>query len=1311
MPVRIAYRIKSLLAVLCLALCLKVQAQSAQYSFINLNTQNSNLSFNKSHCITQDAHGFIWVGTADGLNRYNGRSFRTFSREELGLSSAFITCLAADDKGNLYIGTDSGICRYDYLSDSFSPLNMTSEQGTVVSNKVSKLMFDKNGTLWFGVLHQGLFSYDGSKLSNYFFEPGSLPAGIRAFCIDTNGRIYLSLYFDDLYSYDSYSNSLQKMVSDDFFKGDDIIDICRNPLTGNLLVASNNHGLCSVDTKSHTVKQLMSNNDGMIIESMRLVSDTYVWLSTTNGAYGYDLSSAEITILRPQSNDRFSLSDNHIFETFLDNSGGLWLATYSKGVDYSSSAKSLFDRVYSTKDNISLDGSLMRSMSTDENGNIWIASENKGLFCYKTAQSELEYFDKAKLPNSLFGISLDHKGKLWIGSFEGMYSMDLQSLKTRLYSRIDKSSSFPDSKIYSICIRSNGDIYFGTTLGLFLYDKHKDQFESVKEFEGIFVVDMIEDHKGRLWIGSYADGILCINPDGQIDHYSKSEQGTHYISCNKFNSVYEDAQGRIWAASFGAGFFCLDQSRSENFTEYNRANTSGLASNVIYKILDDSQGNLWLSSNQGLIAFNPDKGGIIRNFTEADGLLDNEFNYHSATKLMDGRLAFGSINGLVVFQPSLLLSSPSSQKNIVFSDFSVNSQVIKPQANKSKSYLQKHINETSKIVLKARDNNFGITISAPQSETIGQAIACKLEGYDKNWRKSALYYRYSWQGVPAGRYRLIVQDSEKELEIIVQQLFWKSWIAVLLYIIICAVAGVLIIRNFYKKAQQKAEIEKQEYEQEREAESYKDKMSFFMNVIHEIKTPLTLIRTPLQNLISKKAFSEEASEDIDIISHNADYLNQLVRELLDFISLENHGYILEYKKLDLIEKIAFLCSNFGETARSKGIQLNFNHNQDQLLIKADDSGITKILNNIIHNAVKYAQSYINIDVCTEGTNAIVRISNDGPVIPDKLRNEIFKPFTKYSESNDDYSQSFGIGLPFARNLSELHGGQLILEPRKDCTSFVLSLPIKSEQVPDEGESEIVEQESQLPIVLIVEDNPDLLNYLKSKLSDDYRVLTTKTAEKALSIIKANAIDVIISDISLPGMSGVELSREIKQEFEYSHIPVIILSAITNPQTKVLCMENGVSQYIEKPFNLDFLRACIHSEINRKLSVHTAGQASEADTQIIIQGSDKDFLNRLDKIIKDNLSDPLLSNEQLANELFISKTTLIRKLKSLLGMTPNEYIRLVRLNIAAAMLAKKDCRVNEICYAVGFNTPSYFAKCFKKQFGVLPADYSKPQDNK
>lgn len=1295
------------------SLCV-VQAQQPDYSFINLNASNSTLSFNKVHVITQDAKGFIWMGTADGLNRYDGRNFRSFGTEELGTESAFVVSLCADDKGNLWVGTDTGITWYNYEMDTFIPLNQKSDKGTVASNKVSRIALDKDGDVWFSVLHQGLFQYDGENLINHFYEDGqiTLPAGIRAFFKDSNGVFWLSLYFNDLYWSDDNLSSIHRAeigADGKFFSGDDIMSICKNPLSNTLFIASNNRGLCEVDVRAHTAKVIIPNDIGYIIESMNCDRNQNIWLSTTKGLYCYDVAEGDIKHYTCSSLNPYSIAENHIFDAFVDMSDGLWVATYSKGVDYSGYSQFWFDKHHSTTDNVSLSGSLMRSMTSDDEGNIWIASEENGLYVYSRNGKSLYRYGKTTLPDNLFGICHDD-GKLWIGSFQGIYRLDTATGRVKLYSRFDNSADFKDSKIYTIYKASDSNLYFGTTLGLFKYDRKSDSFHAMKDFDGVFVVDIIEDRKGSLWMASYADGVFRYDPQqGQIENYRKRSEDRN-IPCDKIMSLFEDSSGRIWAASFGAGFFTLDQS-----IIINKKTQESLPSNVFYKMLEDNEGCLWLSSDKGLTAYNPSTGQL-RTFTESDGLLDNAFNYNSAFRRSDGRMIFGSTNGLVTFNPAKMTAPSVTPPDIVITDFFVNGKTIKPASRNS--YLTKHINETERIRLRPDDNSFGFGVSILGfGSTAGQSVECMLDGYDKTWRKSSGQMNFNWENVPAGKYWLYVRGAEGTeklaLEIIVRQKFYKSALAIIIYVILCLLATLMTIRGFYRKASRKAEQDRKEYEHAKDEELFKDKLSFFASVIHEIKTPLTLIKTPLQNITSTQSINENIKDDLSVIARSTDYLDQLVKELLDFIRLEKHGYVLEYKTIDLIERINFLCFNFNDTAKSKNIVLQFHHEEEQLLINADDSGLNKILNNLIHNAVKYAESTIEISARRSGDKVEVRFCNDGPTIPVGRRKEIFKPFVRYDNSTDAYSQSFGIGLSLARNLSELHGGDLYLEDTEK-TCFVLTMPLKSSspETREESKEEIYGNDENLPLLLIVEDNADLLEYLRSKLSEEYRILTSQSAERALSLIKRYTVDIIVTDISLHGMSGIELCAKVTGDFETSHIPVIILSAISNNDTKVLCVQSGAAVHIEKPFSMDYLKACLKAEFSKRPLMKSPQMTAPGfDTDnIVVPGSDKEFIENLDKIIYTNITDPELSNDQLAEALFISKATLVRKVKGLLGTTPNDYVRMHRLNLAAKMLLKDGCRISDVCYSVGFNTPSYFTKCFKKQFGVLPADYMKQHKN-
>ena len=1287
-----------------LASCYGMRAQRQEYAFTHLNTAGSELSFNKVHFLAQDANGFIWMGTADGLDRYDGRNFQVYSAEDLGIGSSFVVSLCADDKGNVWVGTDTGISKYNFEMDRFEPLDILSDKGTAVKNKVSKIAIDKHGTVWFTVLHQGLFSYDGDHLVNWFWEDGhlTLPNGIRSFFIDNNGVFWIALYFDDLYYSDDSLKTLRPVgIGKDgaWFRGDDIISISKNYSAGTLLTASNNHGLCEVDPRAHTARELIPNKEGAIIESMTYdAANDRVWLATTRGLWYYHLPDGYTEQIMVDPNNPYGLSDNHIFYVLSDRSENLWIATYSHGVDYSGFSASLFGKYRQSSDGGSLKGSLFRSMSQDHTGRLWITSEEQGLFYFDSKNGSLSRYHGSRLPDNLSGLCCDD-GDLWIGSFDGMYRLHPDTGRLKLYSRSDDAAEFKDSKIYRIRKTSTGEIYFGTTLGLFRYNRGTDSFLSIPEFRGVFVTDIFEDHTGTLWLSTYADGIFSFHPDDssqEILHWSRSREGNFYIPSDKLMSLEEDREGRIWVASFGAGFMMKEQNEPA-FRTFDKKNVPGLPSDVFYMIEEDSAGNVWLSSNKGLVAYSPDKG-LLGAFSTADGLIDNEFNYHSSFRCADGRLIFGSANGMVYFRPQQVLES-STSSSVILTEFRVNDERVQPSAKDA--CLSTHIEKTQRIVLKPSVHSFGFKAATPGSGMVsGQAISFRLEGHDLEWRNADPDGGIRYENIPPGRYKLYVRSREDQshapLEIIVRQKVYKTALAYILYALLLLLLIIGLTLQVRRNAKRRAD-----------KELYQEKLSFFANVIHEIKTPLTLIKTPLQNITSTGAVAPSAADDLAVINNSTEYLNRLVRELLEFIQVEKHGYVLEYKEVDLVERIEFLCFNFSEAAKTKNLELQFHHDESSLPLGVDESALNKILTNLIDNAVKYAETYVRISAERSGDKMVILFSNDGPMIPEGQRKEIFKPFVQFSR-NDSFSQSFGIGLSLARNLAQLHGGTLTLDDNVRETCFRLTLPIVNVTTPTEGvstEDEIIGDDSSLPLLLVVEDNTDLLGYLKNKLSGEYRILMAKTAEKALQLLSKSDVNVILTDISLPGKSGIELCREVKADLATAHIPVVILSAISSSDTKVLCLESGASQYIEKPFNLEYLKVCLKSEIEKRMTLRRSVLGT-SDAPLVVPGTDMDFIDRLNHIIQDNISQPEISNDMLANALYVSKTTLIRKVKGLLGTSPGEYVRTYKLNLAAQMLQSEGFRISDVCYAVGFNTPSYFAKCFKKQFGVLPVEYMK-----
>ena len=1293
--------------------------------FTHLKTTDSGLSYNCVHAIIQDSRGFIWLGTSDGLNRYDGMRFRTFHKNELGGNSGFIVSLCEDDRGDIWIGTDSGVVLYDAATDRFRALDTPSDRGTVIHNKVTTIKKDRQGVIWMAVNNQGLFSCDpeSGALKNYFVEEGrqTLPANITSFCFDVNNECWLSLYFSNLYHADKALTEATPVEFGDrgqLFRNDNIIEIIESPYN-TLYVASVDKGVCEIAPRSSKIRTLIPNAENRYVpESLFSGRDGELWAATTKGIYVYNPGSGETIRLKADRQDKFSLSDSHTLSVLVDDSDGIWIGTNAGGVNYSGAFHQNFDKYHIVGDE-PLANCLVRGFADDGEGRLWITTEKSGLMTYSLKTKELRKYRNKQLPEALFGIGHDD-GKLWLGSFQGLYRLDLKTGAVKVYSRRDESSSLHDNKIYTIYKTSEGDLLVGTTLGMLRYDRAGDSFTPIPVFEGMFITDIAEDISGDLWVATYANGLIRYDPAAGaiVRSYTYAADNPRSLPSNKVLSVFRDSADRIWATTFSAGF-CLYDGQNDDFVVYDQAllGAGNLPSDINYRIVEDDSGNLWISTNKGLICFTP-ATLETKAYTTTDGLLNDEFNYNAGFKTSDGTLYFGSSDGFVRFNPRTF-HTDTRVPEIVITDLRIGERIVK--AGEEGSPLACNIDRTQHIALNARQNSFGfgfalLGFASPASNT----ILCRLEGYDTHWRKVPESNRIFYSNIPAGSYRLQVKgvnsngiwnDRHPAVEITVAQRFYKSTPAILLYVLLLIVASILVSHYFYRKAVKRERQRQNEYKRAREIELFNEKMAFFSNIVHEIKTPLTLIRTPLQNILASGECGGEVREDLMVINNNTEYLSQLVKELLDFVKIECHGYMLNCGNLDLIEKIGFLCFNFAETAKSNNLRLTFRHEEEQLSILADEPGLNKILNNLLHNALKYAESYIEVEARSEGGNAVVSIRNDGPIIPKEHRSRIFEPFVQYG--ND--AKGVGIGLSLARTLAELHGGSLVLDDGTECTDFILTLPLRRTAAePADGEEATAAPEGGpekpgLPTLLIVEDNADLSAYLKRKLQGEYRILTAVSAERALELLRQQEADLVLSDIALNGMSGLELCKRICGDFETSHIPVILLSALSSTRSKVVGMECGASLYIEKPFSMEYLQACIRNILDKRSAMKNAfkNKAMPLAAHLYnLPHSDEEFLSRLDAIILANISDPNFSNEQLAEAFCLSKSTLNRKIKGLLDTTPNDYIRTKRLVVAAQMLTENHCRINEVCYSVGFNTPSYFAKCFKKFYGILPAEYMK-----
>ena len=614
----------------------------------------------------------------------------------------------------------------------------------------------------------------------------------------------------------------------------------------------------------------------------------------------------------------------------------------------------------------------------------------------------------------------------------------------------------------------------------------------------------------------------------------------------------------------------------------------------------------------------------------------------------------------------------------------------------------------------------------------------RLDGFDKDWIPVGESPIVTYSNLEYGDYLFRVKASNSDgiwnpqehlLHIHILPPFYCSIWAYCIYALLVVVCSVYAFWYFKQRSNRHHRRQQEKFEQEKEREIYNAKIDFFTNVAHEIRTPLTLIKGPLENIILKKHLDSETREDLNIMQHNTERLLNLTNQLLDFRKVESQGYRLNFAKCDITNIVQETFMRFTSLSRQKGVELTLEQPDEIFYAHVNREAFTKIISNLLNNGMKYADTYVHIKLKVDRENQAFYVitRNDGAVIPDEMKEEIFRPFVRFNQKEEGkVTTGTGIGLALSRSLAELHRGSLVMLPGEEANVFCLTLPIVQDMAIS-LDSEVMDPEMQTEtsgeqfsglkfdgeiattskhVVLVVEDNTDMRAFIKRQLSAEYTVLTAANGKEALQVLDDNFVNLVVSDVVMPLMDGFELCKVIKSEVGYSHIPVILLTAKTNIQSKIEGMELGADSYIEKPFSPEYLLAVASSLINNreKLRQNFAESPLAAFNTMALTKADEEFIKKLNEIILANLSNPDLSMDDMAESLNMSRSSFYRKIKGVLDMTPNEYLRIVRLKRAAQLLKEGEGQVSEICYMVGFSSSSYFSKCFQKQFGVLPKDF-------
>jgi len=1284
------------------------------------------LSHNSVICSLQDKDGFLWFGTKDGLNRFDGYNYKLYRNESLNnasIGSNFIQAIY-EHQNFLWVGTDNGLYKFDKDQDKFTLLSITKNQS------IQDIESDIDGNIWF-IAGGTLYKYEVDTNKYVVFDPADFFDALSITKSPDNTLWIAS--FNQIYKYDAnnvnFTSVGVKPIDSTEFPY--IISTIESLSSKEILIGTQNHGAIQFNIQNGTQQNIIENeNEPIYVRDFTKKGADELWIGTENGLYIYNLQTQKSTHLQKNYKDHYALSDNAIYTVTVDNEQGVWLGTYFGGINYYPKQYTPFKKYFPKFNENSISGNIVREIKEDEDGNLWIGTEDAGINKFNPKTEKFininpKNDDKTALAYyNIHGI-LPDKDKIWVGTFEhGLDALDKDTGLVIKHYGLRSKGGLHSNFVYSIFKTLDKEILILTTSGIQKYNKEKDFFEDYSMLpERYFFTTMAASKKNELWVGSYRNGLYLIDKtSGAKKNFTYNPQDENSISSNAINQVFISSNETVWITTEnGLNKYNHSTGNFERFTVKN-----GLPSNLVYSILEDNKQNLWISSSNGLVEFNP-VSEDVKVYTKANGLTTDQFNYNAAYKDAQGNMYFGSVDGMIFFNQKNFVKNTYTPP-LYITDIKINNKEV--NLADPEGPIQGSISSIEKLNLKHNQSSISVDVAAlsynaPQMTKYWY----KLEGLNTDWvelnKSHTAYFTKLSPGSYTLKYKALNWNGSwsmgRDLEIDIAPPFWASTIAYACYILIVSLLVISIIIYYHKLTVEKNDRKIRQLNNKKEKEVYQAKIEFFTNIAHEIRTPLTLIKSPLEKLLKVDSQNAFMKDNLNIMSKNTSRLLDLVNQLLDFRKTEIEGLNLNFIEVNITNILKNTYTRFSNAIKEKELLFELYCPDEDVYAHADEEALKKILSNLFNNAIKYAKNKVSVIIKKDRNEFVLIVKNDGELIPHHLKEKIFEPFFRLPEAN--HQTGTGIGLSLAYSLTELHNGTLILDTIDVyMNTFILKLPLYQERkfdfyeknklpllneniIEDVKESNAVKEVKQTTI-LLVEDNEDLLDFLANDLENDYSIVKANTAEKALETIQIENIQLVISDVMMPGMSGFEMCKKIKTSFETSHIPVILLTSKSAINAKVEGLECGADAYIEKPFSIEYVHIQIKNILeNRKHIMKHYSSSPLAHIKSIGHAKpDESFIKSLDKVIYDNLSDPNLSVEVLAEIMNMSRSTLYRKIKDLSNLSPNELINITRLKKAAELLKTGDYKIYEVSEMVGYNSQTSFGRNFQKQFNMTPTEY-------
>ena len=1294
-------------------------------------TVEDGLASNCVRAIVQDERGFIWFGTDEGLVRYDGKATKVFNpNSSTGKTFETISVISLLDIGtDLWVGTEKGVYVYNYKKSTFEFLDNKTSSGISIEVIVNNIVIDNNQNIWLSTYGQGVFRFNNRTKELLQYGLSQDLSATPYVYVDNQQKVWAvsSLTESPLYLLNNITNKFEPFIlynnKEEEFSPKSLV--IYEDSFGDFYLGTWDEGLLRVNKKTGYAEPFLEPSIGGVlhIHSILEYKPGLLLIGSDDGLSLFDLKSKEHILHTYNEIFSKSLSNQFVYPIIKDCEGGLWIGTYYGGVNYVSPQSNQFQNYVNSKYSNSVAGNIIGRFCEDKDNNIWIATDDGGLSCFFPDEERFENYiaqEKGLSYHNVHALCMDDD-ELWIGTYSGgLNVLNIETKKLRYYtSDPNDPTTLDGTSIYAIYKDDEKNIWVATMSGINLYNRVEDKFKRVRNLD-VLTIDILQDNSGNIWFATHGKGVFKYNKKDNYWVNYNIKGASRFLSSSHANCLYLDNMNKIWVGTKEG--LCFYNESQDNFEP---VIIKGLLSNNICGIVE-ANGSLWLTTSKGLVCYSEE--GVKEVFTSKDGLQSDFFVPNSILKSSKGTVFAGSIKGFSTFNPKDVVLN-TIVPSVVISGL----EIYNKEVSIGEDILPEAIEFVDFIELSHKQNVLSFNFSSlsycvPEKNE----YAYKLEGYDDVWNYVSAKEKATYTKLPAGKYVFKVKGSnnnrlwneeETSLHLIITPPFYLSLSFKVLYLVLFLITIVLIIWIWVQRKEKKHQEEIREIKEEQEKEAYQSKINFFTMIAHEIRTPVSLIVGPLGEILnSSYPFPEWVLSSLDIMSKNSTRILDLINQLLDFRKIEEKGEQYKLKGHSITSAIKEVTSRFLSEAKEKGLDFIVNYPEKDLITEIDKDAFIKAISNLLTNAFKYAASKVIVRFEIDKDKNIYSISviDDGIGIHIDEQSLIFEPFYQAS----GHKAGTGVGLSIVKKIVDGHNGKIILMDRRDrLTHFYIELPIAESEnftvsLPEEVDDnnlvcmgkdnkEELNKEKRKVTILIVDDDEDMLSFLShGLLRRGYGVVMAYDGEEALLKLKSNAIDFIISDLMMPKIDGFEFCNRIRSNSQYSHLPFVLLTAKTDMSSKIEGLGCGADAYIDKPFAFSHLEAVVKNifSIRGLLQEQYSKMPLVSLNSVASNPDDKEFLDKLNNIIEENFSNPDLNVDFLAQSLFVSRSGLFAKIKALVDVTPNELIQIVRLKKAASLLLLNQYKINEVCYMVGFNNPSYFSKCFQKQFGVLPSDF-------